>query len=299
MPSNQMIDILQIRNLIPTLQAANLISTPDSNGNPVFPYLTVGSTVTGTTGTILLEGDTSTWKFQSFTSSGNLVFETSANSQFNFMANGNFTANLAGSTATFAAVTTNGGAITGGTIKATSFQPSGTYPSVTFYGASSSNNPAFGGTAYYWEIGGQGLVIDQCLNVSSISMQAGANGNYAGISLDNSDTQSGWIQWGKTVHTGVAGGLTRLAQISQGLPTHFSYLTVPVLAVQAYVALGGHITSVNTYVPGGGSGYSWDLGALFLSEVMVDHIDSASGAGIYLFDGLRLNNKYIYDSNGN
>ncbi len=135
------------------------------------------------------------------------------------------------------------------------------------YGNTITNNPAYNGTAYVWELAGTGLIIDGCLNVSQISMNAGT------LVLDNGDNKAGYIQFGKTLSS-----TARLAQVTLGGQT------LPVLAIQSYVGSGGKFGA-------------WDLGVLDASMIFVDHLTSASGGGIYFFDSPRLNygsGKYVY-----
>jgi hypothetical protein len=140
-----------------------------------------------------------------------------------------------------------------------------------------SGNPAYTGTVNVLEISGQGLIIDGCLNVSGISMNSSMTG-FSGLVLDNSDGKNGFIQWGNTLAT-----TARLAQVI--LSGH----SEQVLAVQAWVGTGGKFNSG-----------VWDLGALDVSLLFVDHITSASAGGVYMFDDLRLygpsSGHKLYDS---
>lgn len=140
-----------------------------------------------------------------------------------------------------------------------------------FYRQTVSSNPAYGGsTAYVLELSGQGLIIDGCLNVSGISMNSSMTG-FSGLVLDNSDGKNGFIQWGATLAT-----TARLAQVV--LSGH----SEQVLAVQAWVGTGGKFNSG-----------VWDLGALDVSLLFVDHIVPATGGTypnniVYFFGDIAL-----------
>ena len=142
------------------------------------------------------------------------------------------------------------------------------------YGNTVTGNPAYNGTAYVWELAGTGLIIDGCLNVNNISMNDGT------LVLDNHGTGNGILQYGTGNYQGM-----RLAQTINGYDqTHPSVL------------------SLQTYTDAGHSGtFTWQLGALNLSLLFVDHINSASGGGIYCFDHLKIfngtsNSIKLYDS---
>ena len=127
----------------------------------------------------------------------------------------------------------------------------------SLYGNTVTNNPAFSGTAYVWELAGTGLIIDGCLNVNAISMNNGT------LVLDNHSTGNGILQYGMGNYQGM-----RLAQTTNGYDQNHP-----------------SVLSLQTYTDAGHSGtFTWQLGALDLSLLFVDHINSASGGGIWMFD---------------
>jgi hypothetical protein len=126
-----------------------------------------------------------------------------------------------------------------------------------------------------------GLTVNGLTNMVNLAVNAAsgagitlANGNNISMNqgtliLDNSDNKAGYIQFGLNLSS-----TARLAQVN------ISGQNLPVLAVQSYVTSGGKFGA-------------WDLGILDVSTMFVDHINSASAGGIYLFDNLRL---HWYDS---
>jgi len=203
---------------------------------------------------LTLTGDTKAWRVYSHTTDGYFIIDTAAAQNLLTLDDqGNLTCHATNSTGYFYNLSLNG-TFTGQLVQAaTAFTPAGSvFSSCTLCGQTVTGNPAYSGTVHVWEFGGQGVIIDGCLNVSGISMNSSMTG-FSGLCLDNSDGKGGFIQWGKTLST-----TARLAQVA------ISGQSLPVLAVQAYVGSGGKFGV-------------WDLGCLDTSLLFVDPIVASTG----------------------
>ena len=120
------------------------------------------------------------------------------------------------------------------------------------------------------EISGTGVIIDGNLNVGKTDGGLSVNG-VIGVSGANPDAC--YLQFGtaSTTSTDKVFGAVRLAKLSNG-----------VLSLQQW------------------TGVAWDVGTFNVSNLFADHINSASGATIYLYDDLRLygpsSGHKLYDS---
>jgi hypothetical protein len=128
------------------------------------------------------------------------------------------------------------------------------------------------------------------INPSSTPTVAGlylTNGGFISMNngtlvLDNGSTGNGILQYGTGNYQGM-----RLAQTTNG-----------------YDQSHPSVLSLQTYTDAGHTGtFTWQLGVMNMSTLFADHINSASAAGIYLFDDLRLygptSGHKLYDSANN